>query len=842
MTALPLSLRLALRELRGGLTGFRIFVACLALGVAAIAGIGSVARGLNDGLSREGRAILGGDASFSLVHREASPDELLFLKGQGTVSTVATLRSMVRAESGEAALAELKAVDDVYPLAGSLVTNPPRPLAELLGERNGFYGAVVDSAMLGRLNIEPGARIRLGSIDIEIRAELSTEPDALSDGIGLGPRVFVSRDALAASGLITPGSLVRWNYRVAVPEDVDPDGVVERANEQFPQAGWRARTRDNASERLTRNIALFSQFLTLVGLTALLVGGVGVANSVSAYVERKRETIAVLKCMGAPGRQVFGIYLAQILLISVLGITIGLLIGAALPFVVDWAFAAFVPLPFEPGLEVGQLGIAAAFGLLVAMLFAVWPLGRAHELPVSALFRDHVAEGGSRWPKPLYIVLTGTILVALLVLTVAASFDRRVAIAFLVAAAGTLALLRVVAFGLAALARRAPRPRTATARLALANIHRPGALTPSVVLSLGLGIALLVTVTLIDSSIRHQLASSLPERAPSFFFIDIPNTDAPAFTAFLRDQAPKGEITEVPMLRGRITQLKGQSTENYPAGEAEWVLRGDRGLTFSDTLPEGSQITAGTWWDAGHTGDNLVSFETDLGRELGLQVGDTMVVNVLGREITARIANFRTVDWENLGINFVMVFSPNSFAGAPYQTLATLTLADGAETAERALLREAAAQFPNIISVRVKDALATIADLAGKLVLGIRAASGITILASVLVLAGALAAGHRYRLYDAMILKTLGGTRRQILTAFTLEYLLIGAASGLVGLLAGALSAWVVVTRLMKMEFHADPLATGLVTLLAVVVTVALGLAGTWRLARLKPARVLRDL
>ncbi|MFC5069881.1 ABC transporter permease [Flaviflagellibacter deserti] len=842
---LLLSLKLALRELRNGLSGFRIFVACLALGVASIAGVGSIAQGLQDGLEREGRAILGGDAAFSLVHREASPDEYGLLASRGTVSTVATLRAMARTAEGTAALSELKAVDGAYPLAGKLVTDPGGDLSGLLASRDGAFGAVADPTLLGRLGITTGGRLQLGTATIEVRAALVTEPDALSDGIGLGPRLIVSREALMASGLIQPGSLVRWSYRVALPNGASNADVIkltEDAKTAFPDAGWRIQTRDKASDRLEQNIGRFTQFLTLVGLTALLVGGVGVANSVAAYVEKRRESIAVLKALGAPGSRIFQIYLAQILMIAGLGVAAGLLLGAAMPFLVQWLAGAILPLPFEAQLQPQQLAMAALFGMLIAFVFALWPLARAHDMPVTALFRDHLSEKPS-WPRIGYLVLIALALGALVAVMVVTAADKKVALIFLGAAVAIFALLRVVATGIMAIARRLPRPRSAELRLALANIHRPGALTPSVVLSLGLGLALLVALTLIDSSIRNQLTANLPERAPTFFFIDIPNSEAQDFNAFLQMNAPGATIEQVPMLRGRVTGLKGQSTENYPAGDAAWVLRGDRGLTFSATLPKDSVITGGTWWPADYTGENLVSFENKLGAELDLKVGDMISVNVLGRQINAKIANFRTVEWENLGINFVMVFSPNTFAGAPYQFLATLTLPDdtGAET-ETNLLKASAGRFPSVSAVRVKDALETIGDLVGKLSLAIRVASGITLVASVLVLAGALAAGHRYRVYDAMILKTLGATRRRIVGAFALEYLLIGLATAVFGLIAGTISAWVVVVQVMDVPFSFDGPGAASAALFALGLTIVLGLIGTWRLVGLKPASVLREL
>jgi putative ABC transport system permease protein len=435
------------------------------------------------------------------------------------------------------------------------------------------------------------------------------------------------------------------------------------------------------------------------------------------------------------------------------------------------------------------------------------------------------------------------VLTVLVTLMIATAAQKLLALTFIGAAAAIFGLLRLFASAIMAIARRLPRPASAELRIALANVHRPGALTPSVVLSLGLGLALLITLTLIDSSIRNQLTASLPERAPSFFFADIPNAEAGDFVAFLKEKVPGGTVEQVPMLRGRIVALNGADAETYRAGEAAWVLRGDRGITHADRVPEGSKIVAGTWWEPGYAGENLVSFEAETARELGLSLGDEITVNVLGRDIGAKIANLREVEWESLGINFVMVFSPNTFAGAPYQYLATLSFPGADDTAaELALLRETAARFPAILIVRVKDALSAIAEIVTDLALAIRGASAVTILASVLVLGGALAAGHRYRVYDAMILKTLGATRTRIVAAFALEYLMIGFGTALFGLIAGTAAAFVVVTQVMDMGFYLDWAAALLAALFALALTILLGLAGTWRLTGLKPAPVLRAL
>ncbi|MGP9818780.1 ABC transporter permease [Salinarimonas sp. NSM] len=846
ISSLPLVLRLALRELRSGLRGFGIFLACIALGVAAIAGVSSVSRALTEGLAREGRTLLGGDLSFRLIHREATPAEIATLEDWGDVSLVATLRGMANADTG-AALVEIKAVDAAYPIAGDLVTEPPMPPAAIFAEADGVYGAAVDPVLLGRLDLDIGDTIRIGTQEIALRTVLRSEPDKIQAGFDFGPRLLVSRAALDATGLVQPGSLVRFTYRLDLAGPANDDALLARAQEAIeaaqPQAGWRVRSRLNADPGLERNIERFAQFLTLVGLTALIVGGVGVANAVRGFVDRKRESIATIKSLGAPGGRVVAIYLTQVMLIAGIGIAIGLAFGAALPFALAAALGAILPIPIAPTLAPVELLLAALYGLLTALAFSLAPLGRAHDIQVSGLFRDQI-DPDRRWPRRRYVAGVALAIAALLALSVFAAFDRRVALIFIGAAAAAFVLLRVVATGMMALARRLPRPRAAAPRLALANVHRPGALTPSLVLSLGLGITLLVTLAVIDGNMRRQLTERLPDEAPSFFFVDIPSSEIDGFAGFLRAQAPGSEIQRVPMLRGRLVSLGGVPVEQIAADpDAAWVLDGDRGITYEAEMPEGSEIVAGEWWGEDPR-ENLVSFDDELAAGLGLSIGDEVVVNVLGRDISATIANFRRVEWESLGINFVMVFSPNTFAGAPHAHIATLTLPDDAATeeAEIALLREAARTYPMVTSVRVKDALEAVNAVVEQLVLAIRGASSIAVAASVLVLAGALAAGHRARLYDAVVLKTLGATRAKLVGAYALEYGLLGLATAVFGLVAGALAGWVIVTQIMNLEFAmvwAGPIAAAAI---AIVVTVTFGLLGTWRILSQKPAPYLRTL
>ncbi len=842
-----LPLRYALRELRGGLRGFYVFVACIALGSMAIAGVGSLAASLGEGLAREGRVILGGDLAFTLIQREAAPNELVFLKSHGALSAAATLRAMARDVDGKATLVELKAVDGAYPLYGEAKLDPAITIADALAQRDGAFGAAADPVLLARLDIKPGARLTIGNANIEIRAALTNEPDKLAGGIGFGPRLLVSEEALRATGLLQPGSLVRWHYRLRLPgsgaTDAAAKAVTSQARAQLPEAGWDIRNRTNASPQLERNVERFTQFLTIVGLTALLIGGVGVGNAVKSHLDRRQEVIATLKALGASGRRVFTVYLTQVLLLALAGGVIGVALGAALPFVITGVFGSIIPLPIVPAIHPGELLLALLYGLLTALAFALWPLGRAHDVPVGALFRDVVTSQPQR-PRMIYVALTAAAVAALAAVAVGLAYDRRVAIIYVGVAALVFVLLRFVASLLMTIARHAPRARSTVLRMAIANIHRPSALTPTIVLSLGLGIALLVTVIEIDGNLRRQFAAELPAKAPSFYFLDIPSDQAARFGEFVRAQAPGAVLEDVPMLRGRIVSANGIAAENLKAKEdAAWVLQSDRGITYGGDIPAGSRLVEGNWWSKDYNGSPLVSFEKKIADGLGLKLGDPIVVNVLGRNITATISNMRTVDWQSLGINFVMVFSPNAFSGAPHTHLASLTYANGSTPAqEGAIIRSVADNFPMVTTLRVKEALDAIGSIISNLVLGIRGASAITLLAAALVLGGALAAGHRHKVYDAVILKTLGATRLRLLTAYTIEYLLLGAATAVFGVLAGSLAGWLIVTDLMHLKFTWLPLPALAATAAALVVTVVLGLVGTFSALGQKPAPVLRNL
>lgn len=843
---LALAMRFALREMRGGLSGFYIFLACIALGVAAIGGVLSVGQSLSSAIATEGRSILGGDLRFSLVQRQAKPGELAWLQSLGRVATSVSTRSMVRLpDNSDQSLADVKAVDGSYPLYGRLETTPAVPHERLFGLQDGSYGAAAPQVLLDRLKLKPGDRVMLGRQAFTIRAVLDEEPDSLSDGIGFAPRFLVSLAGLEASGLLQPGSLFQYRYKIALAGETGKarlESIRSQAEKRFPEAGWDIRTRLNAAPALSDNILRFSQFLSLVGLTALVVGGVGVANAVRAHLDGKRAVIATLKCLGASGRFVTRVYLAQILIVALVGMAIGLLVAMAIPYAAGAALSGILPQIAHGGLYPVALAMAALFGLLTTLAFAVLPLGRTREVSPAALFRG-MGGGGRGLPRLLDMMVAGAFIGALAALAWATAYDRQIALVFIVAAAAAFLVLRLVAAAIEWLARRSLQISSTPLRLAIGNIHRPGALTPSVVLSLGLGLTLLVTLALIDGNLRREIIGGIPKNAPSFFFVDIQDRQMPDFRALIAEQAPGGNLAAVPMLRGRIIGVNGVEASKVRApSKVAWVLQGDRGITYADSVPEDASIAGGRWWPKDYSGEPLVSFSKEEAQGLGLKLGDTVTVNVLGRNVTAKIASFRTVKWQSLAINFVMIFSPNTFAGAPHAWLATLTLPDDGPEKDAAIMRAVAQAFPTITAVRVKDAIDLMNRLIGRLGTAMRAAAVLALVSSVLVLGGALAAGNRARIHDAVILKTLGATRRTLIAAYTFEYAMLALATAVFAIAAGGVASWYVVTRIMGLTNAFLPQPAVMTAAVALVVTVGAGLAGTWRILGQKAAPVLRDL
>jgi putative ABC transport system permease protein len=844
MSALALAWKLARRELRSGLSGFRIFFASLVLGVAAIAAVGSLAQALLSGLADNGRVLLGGDVAIELVHRPLSSPERAFAESRGKISQTVSMRAMAYAlangQPGARQLIELKAVDGAYPLYGNVGLSPALGLRSALAcGSDGVCGAVAEQTLLDRLHLARGGVIRIGNQNFKIAAVLIDEPDRLSGGFSLGPHVIVSTAALERTGLITLGSLIDYNARLRLPPGASIAAFMQDAKARFPDAGWQIHDRDHAAPGTDRFIKQIGIFLTLTGLTALAVGGVGAGQAVRGFLDRKREEIATLKAMGADGGLVFLIFFLQVMTIAALASIAGTLVGAAIPFLVGRFFETEIPVPAQFGIFAAPLLLAFVFGMLSAAAFAIPPLARAREIAPAGLFRDLVAPARRRGRLPYLIAAAGIGLV-IIALALAVSPSLSFSLWFLACAGGGLVALALAASAIRFLLLRLPPVSHPTPRLALANMTRPGSATPSVITALGLGLSLLATVTILDRTISHGVNQSLPGSAPTFYFVDIQPAEAQAFDRTIGRFPSVRDYRRTPMIRGRIVALNGvPAARAKVAGDVHWALNGDRGITYAAQEPRDTRITAGRWWPADYRGPTLISFDADLARGMGLKVGDTLTVNVLGREIEGRIANLRDVDFSTGRQNFVLIVSPGLIDKAPHSFLATVRVAPRDEDA---MYRAVTDRFPSISTVRVKDVIAELDTLLEKLAFGVRAASLVTILAGLLVLAGAVAAGLRARLYDSTIMKVVGATRLRIARVYALEYALIGALTGILALGAGTLAASLVTRRVFDVPPVIDSGTVALIVMGGALLTLAFGLAITWAALAAKPAQQLRNL
>lgn len=832
-----LALSLARRDLNAGLQGLRLLFVCLFLGVATLAAIGSLTAAITSELSARGQSILGGDIEISMTQREATAEEKAAFRAAGEMSETIRMRAMAQragTTDGEGAiLTELKAVDGAYPLYGQLLVGAGTPARAPAADE-----ILIGPALAERMALRPGDSLRYGNARFRIADIVAEEPDRLGEGFTLGPVALVSMEGLARTGLVQPGSLFVGKYRIRLPGAVSPETVAERLRDGNPSASWQIRDRDRAAPGASRFFTRMGQFLSLIGLAALIIAGIGVGNGVSSYLRLKRDGIATLKALGATSQDVSRIYLAQIFMVASVAVLAGLAVGALLPPALI-ALAGDV-LPVRPGFAIHWLPLAtsAAYGLLVAYMFVLPPLARARMFPVATLFRAGLDEGARMDRRSL--LLAGLAGLAVVALAVGTARDPLFAAAVLGAVAAVFLILYGIGVGVRRLARRLPRVRRPLVRLAIAGLHRPGAQTVALVIALGLALTLFVALAGIQTSLSAEIARTVPERAPNQFVLDIPAAERSRFEELVRQAAPGAEINVVPTLRGTIVAFGGRRVADLAElPDGAWFLRGERGVTYSRGVPEGSDLVAGDWWPEDYAGPPILSLDRDAAGVMGVGIGDTLTVSVLGREIEARIASLREIHWDTMGFNYLMVFPPSVLEAAPHSLAATIGM-DAAR--EGAVSRAVLGAFPSVSIIAVGEVIEQVGTILSQMSVAILLSASVAILAGIAVLIGAIAAARQARSYDSVILKTLGATRWQILGAQALEYAFLAAILALVSLALGLAGAWYVIVGIFEFGWSPDwavvlgTLATG------AVLTLGVGLLGSLPLLSIRPARALRQL
>ncbi len=832
MSELALAWRFARRELRGGLQGFVVFLACLTLGVAAIATVGVINAGVVDAVRRDAAALLGGDIRLETNNLPMAEDELAGLMPPAARrSDAVRTNAMASGAEGRRVVVSLKAVDAAYPLYGEVELEPALDIQTALAGG----GAVVEPGLLPRLGVAIGDQIQIGEATFTVRATMVREPDRLGGFVSIGPRVMIGLADVERTEVIVPGSLASYDYRFALPPGTDAAALSEELQHDHPDARWRARGSRDVQPQVTRFTDRLASYLTMAALTTLLIGGVGVALAIQNYLAGKTATIATLKCLGARSRLIFRTYLLQALALAGIGILVGLAIGQFVPWLLAAAFGPLLPIRIALDVYPLPLLVAAACGLLTALVFAIWPLARAREVSPAAMFRALVVPP-ARLPPAAVLIGLGLALAALVTLVVFGAAHRRLALIFVAAAAGAAVLLVVLAFLVLRGVRLIGEQGSARTRIALANLHRPGAGTPGVVVALGAGLTVLTMVALLERNLAAEFELRLPDRAPAVFFVDIQRDQIGRFEQVVDAVEDTHALQITPVIRGRVVRIKG-----VPVGQTgieHWTLRRDRGLSYAAQRPEHTELVAGSWWPADYAGPPLVSIEDEVAEAYRVGIGDSLSFNVLGRVIEAKIASLRPeIDWSQGRLDFVFLFSPGVLEAAPHTFAAAVEVP---QAQEAALLDRMAAALPNVTPITIREVVERVGEVLANIRIAIGVVGGVTLLSGILVLAGAVAAARRRHLYEAVMLKVLGARRSDLLRIFAIEYLGLGATAALVGGLVGTLGAAVIVVGYMGLEWTFAPLVVAGVLLIALLVTLVAGFVGTWRLLGRSAAAVLR--
>ncbi|MGQ7829621.1 ABC transporter permease [Altererythrobacter sp. Z27] len=828
--------RIARRDLNARFRGLRLLLVCIFLGTAALAAIGTLTAAIERELANRGQELLGGDLEVEVWQRDLSDEEKAALSEYGEISGGTRMQAMASTANAAAPI-ELKAVDAKWPLYGTLTLKDGRSVAApAAGE------AWLGQGALDRLDIAMGDRFRVGTAELVAAGVIDNEPDRLSEGFQLGPTVIVAEEYPLRAGLIAPGTLYESKYRVAFSGTEDPADVAEALEARFPNAGFDFRTRDRASPGADRFVRNMSDFLTLVGLAALVIAGIGIGGGVASYLDARRNSIATLKVLGASSRDIVRIYGLQVGAAALIGSIAGIATGVLVTPLLGAALQGLLPVETGFVIEPAPLALAAAYGLLVAFAFAATPLLRARTFPAMALMRARVAPLARDWRA---LAWTGAGIAAICALALLTTSQPMLSGGFLIGAGGALIALALIGLAIRIAARRAPRTANPLLRAAIANLHRPGAPTGALVTALGFGLAAFVLLAAIQSAIDGNIQQRVPREAPDYFVLDIPRDGESDFRALVTGLDPNASIRTVPALRGSVLAYgsKGNMTrvadlEEIPEGA--WVLRGERGLTYSDSLPPGNSLVEGEWWNEGYDGEPLVSVEADFARAIDLKPGDYLTIGVLGIERDVRVANLRVIDWESMGFNYALVFSSNAISDAPHNLAATIELSDKSVSGE--LLRQMVARFPSSSMIEIGQVLVEARTILEQVGAATLAAASVAVLAGLAVLMGAIAAARASRTYDTVVLRVLGASRRQVLGMQLAEYGLLALLLAVVALALGSTLAWFVITELFEFDWLPNWRQVLGVLGIGLVLVLGFALGGSLPLLKAKPAQALREL
>jgi putative ABC transport system permease protein len=831
---------MAAREARTGWRRLLFFLLSIAVGVGALVGIASFSANLERAIRREARTLMAADLEVSSSDEfDAAPRAAIaaWTEQGARTAELAELPSMAATrDARRSQLVEVKGVAGGWPFYGDLVLEPDRPLPELLAGGR----VVVEDALLQQLGLAVGDPLKIGARSFAIAGVVRREPDRIGGALSLGPRVLMALEDVRAAGLITIGSRVRHRILVALPPALDPEAVEAALAAALPPERVRVRSFDEAQPTLRLFLARMGDFLRLATLVTLVLGGLGVAQSVRVFLQQKQDTIAVLKVVGATTGEVTRIYLLQCLGLALLGGLLGLGLGAAVQAALPAVVGEVLPVEVELGLVPAAALQGLAVGVVTALLFSLLPLLTIRGIAPAQILRRDLAgtPGADRRARALATLALGGGLVALAAWL---SGSPRLGSIFVGGLAAAALLLWAAAGAALGLLRRLPRPRSLAARHGLGNLGREGSQAAAVIVSLGLGVAVIAQIGLVQAGLLARVADDAPADAPNFFFVGLLPEQVDGFKALLAGQGAEAS-TLVPIVQARLARLAGREVGEMQFAddeEARFYTR-EFAVTWQGALPDGNVVTAGQWWTEEEAGrEAWVSIEESLTARMGLQVGDEVVFDVQGVRVATQVTSARSVDWGRLQTNFFFILTRRALQGAPTSWVATARSRPGPE-GRRALQAAVVAAMPNVTAIDAAEVVERVQGMVDRIAGVIRFMAAASVLAGVVILGGSIAATRLRRVREAAILKSLGATRAVLVRALAVEYAALGLVAGVVGTAVGAGLAWAVLTLVMRVPWSAPPALLLALPLATAALTLVVGVVALLGVIAEKPLAVLR--
>lgn len=840
INSFAIAYKLAKSEVRHGWRHFAVFLACLVLGVAIMASIHSFGAIIQNSFKTEAQSLLGGDLEIRIRGVAATDEQRRFIDKYGKVSYVSNLRSMLHFDDAHT-LVEVKGVDSSYPLLGKLQFQEDIPKEEVFKNN----GIAVDKILLSQMGLKIGDEVKIGAGSYTVRATLKTEPDRSVQIFSFGPRVMMSHASLEVSQLVSTFSLVEHRYRVVVPKNVTADEIYKEVvqnelNNRFPENSWRTSLGTDANTMIKRFLTQLLSFMTLSSLATFLIAGIGIGSSVRSYLQKKSQTIAVLKVQGASRKIVFTTYALVVAFLVIMG---GVL-GSAISMVITTSFMPMIAeiLPSikgQSGIHIPSLLLSVWYGFLVAYLFSITALLSAVNIRPSLLFRSKT--GILSFRKDNVVCAVIAIFSLLLIGTLLVNSDDKIFMS------GSIIII-FLSFGLFYLCgifikylAQKIHVKTPWLKLALGNIYRPGSTSGTVIYAIGISLTVLIALTLTEANFQNRIQRLMEEKAPSLFIIDIQPHQKEGLEQLLFKYAEADQIMLYPMSRGRIIKINGKPVSEVNVSEdIDWAVRGDRGLSYSAKPPENANIIKGAWWEEDYKGKPLLSVDVRFLEGMGIDIGDTMTVSILGKEITAEITSAREIDYSTFQLNFAMILSPGVIEKFPRTSLATIHL-DKNSNKEFELASRIAQEFPGATAIRTKEVVDLVHTMMTHIATALKITVAISLFAGLLVLTSALTATIEQRMYDVAILKVLGARRSDILKSCTVEWMILALATSLIASCIGTLSAYFINARLRNTEFLVMPEVTISTVALCIVIIWLIGYAGNRRLFNFRVAGLLRN-